>query len=755
MDFHSYFKSKLLRAAAASGEPQPPQAAFWEGAAKVAGSRVKGPARRKKASKAPVAADAAAPAAADVPPLNLASGAPKKKAAAAAGDKAPTPAKTPVDWRPRQSPHAHDAVGAFVQQHYMPFVPAKLDRPERASDETVAFVQAPNTAARPLADDPVKAFPAAMGHGSTGLAALLKEGARPGGKHINLTAASNVVTVATDKLRATGVIGAEVSFARNPFNSVDGTMYMRTYRTRVSADQWRQLRNRMAGVVVCVNFLVALCAVLQSDGALLGTHDDGRYRGFNLAGRLRAALRSARPLLEHALERGRRARGALASEPVLDAVATQSAVSLVCDSVKALQATYQSKPEVILLFKIRKTQPLLVDHEYFNDTRLGRGYSLYAFTELGRLKSYGLPPAASRVTVRLQPCGRTICLTYQPDAFKVLAQVPDLTRAGARRLQISILPGEHHFVPAAEGVPAHYAVYASAPAGDATARLFGIDPGVRVAATMLDCNTTAMWESNDERAPRKMKATLLHSDRLKALATATRGRFAASLRRTAQRKRTQLKNFITEGHRDMASFFAHNADLVLFPHLPTQAMSKKLTPEGAPRRLNKMTTRLLHTWGHGRLRSGALANKLKYFPHCCILDADEAYTSKSAVSWGTFPARGGGNAYLISTFARLLTACNNCFLTHETLGGQKIFKCPTPAIPPGTWWRPDGMAACKTIVARDANATVGILARSIVLALEPDRLNKKAEYFLDSGGGGAGAAGGGGERGGGAGAAAP
>jgi hypothetical protein len=154
------------------------------------------------------------------------------------------------------------------------------------------------------------------------------------------------------------------------------------------------------------------------------------------------------------------------------------------------------------------------------------------------------------------------------------------------------------------------------------------DPGSRVFGTLLAANTTTFYESNDARAPNFIRSRLRHVDRLKSLADQTRGGLARHLRRLGARERGRLKRFVTNGHRVMADFLVQNGDVVLWPHLRTQAMSAKRRDDGGPRTLSKMATRVLQQWGHGRFRTQTLASKLRFAPHCAVLDVDERYTSK-------------------------------------------------------------------------------------------------------------------------------
>jgi hypothetical protein len=68
-------------------------------------------------------------------------------------------------------------------------------------------------------------------------------------------------------------------------------------------------------------------------------------------------------------------------------------------------------------------------------------------------------------------------------------------------------------------------------------------------------------------------------------------------------------------------------------------------------------------------------------------------------------------------------------LTNETLAGKEVFRCPTPAIARDTPWFPPGRPACGTVVARDGNAAVAILARAVVVALDPAVLTQQAQYL--------------------------
>jgi hypothetical protein len=439
-------------------------------------------------------------------------------------------------------------------------------------------------------------------------------------------------------------------------------------------------------------------------------------------------MTAARPFLVAALARGRHARGNPATEPVLDAVITNTAVMLVAESVAALQVTYKANPDQLIDFKLRKSAVLFIEAEHFNNTSAGRGYSTYAYTALGARKSYGLLPARSRVTLKVDTAKRKLVLCYQPDVVHALNHLPGLTRAAARKFQIAVLPGGLHFVPAQRGTPAHYTVCRRPVDGCDGPQIFVTDPGSRVFGTMMHANKVTFFESNDQHAPAIMRAKLRLSDRLKGLAAQTCGRFATHLRRRAQTQRDQLKNFVTNGHRTLGDFLVQHANLVIWPHLSVQELSARSRDDG-PRKLTKMATRVLQTWRHYDFRMHALASKLRFHPKCCVLDADEKYTSKGLAG----RVRAVRLPCLVPSSRvgpPFRAGCNRCLLTHETLGGAEVFKCPTPAIQAGTTaWLPAGRRACGTIVPRDANATCGILARTLVAALDPDMLERKAWYL--------------------------
>lgn len=67
--------------------------------------------------------------------------------------------------------------------------------------------------------------------------------------------------------------------------------------------------------------------------------------------------------------------------------------------------------------------------------------------------------------------------------------------------------------------------------------------------------------------------------------------------------------------------------------------------------LSRGTKRDLLTWSHSRFRTSLIA-KVREYEWCQVVLCDEAYTSKT---------------------------CGSCGQIHGTLGGNKVFRCPSPS----------------------------------------------------------------------------
>jgi hypothetical protein len=131
-----------------------------------------------------------------------------------------------------------------------------------------------------------------------------------------------------------------------------------------------------------------------------------------------------------------------------------------------------------------------------------------------------------------------------------------------------------------------------------------------------------------------MRAVLRQVDRLEADAkAATAGPLRAYLQAQAQALRTKMRNWVSHGHRQFAQFLVDSFDYVFLPKLSIAKLVQRFDEDTDQyRMLNKIATRQLLAWRHGEFHSKVLASKLRFFPGCCVLNINEAYTTKGKQS---------------------------------------------------------------------------------------------------------------------------
>jgi hypothetical protein len=411
--------------------------------------------------------------------------------------------------------------------------------------------------------------------------------------------------------------------------------YARSYSARVDKDLWRRLRNDTAACVLATNFLLVVCDRMQrpdTNYALLTPQPGGPFRGLNLIKRLRAILKACKPMLETAAARGRHVRGVQDGDgKAFSNIVTESAVHNVAESIASLQALYQSKPNAIVEFKVRAEVPILIDAREFNSNTT-RSERVYTRGSLGDKLRHGLVAANGRVVLRLSKTARRVLLSYQPSLLGGIAE--SVPTAVARKHQTSRAPGGLTYVREADdadGLPgrSYYSVHSSG-ARDGPPRFSSWDPGSRVFAFGWNVNSGEFLATNSPYTVERMRAVLRQVDRLEADAkAAAAGPLRAYLQAQAQALRTKMRNWVSHGHRQFAQFLVDNFDYVFLPKLSIAKLVQRFDEDTDQyRTLNKMATRQLLAWRHGEFHSQVLASKLRFFPGCCVLNINEAYTTK-------------------------------------------------------------------------------------------------------------------------------
>jgi putative transposase len=186
-------------------------------------------------------------------------------------------------------------------------------------------------------------------------------------------------------------------------------------------------------------------------------------------------------------------------------------------------------------------------------------------------------------------------------------------------------------------------------------RACAVDPGVRTFLTVYspDCQAYKLGDGAANRIYRLM----LHADKVAGLAA--RGRMDDGSRMSYRHKRRlrekrlrleeRIRGLVDELHWKCANFLVQRFDLIVIPPFETAAMSKRYeAARDRRRRIGRRTTRQML-----RLRHFAFRQRLLYLASVHgkeVAVRGEEYTSKT---------------------------CGHCGHIHATLGGAKVFRCPS------------------------------------------------------------------------------
>ncbi|CAM9105690.1 unnamed protein product, partial [Ectocarpus sp. 8 AP-2014] len=192
-------------------------------------------------------------------------------------------------------------------------------------------------------------------------------------------------------------------------------------------------------------------------------------------------------------------------------------------------------------------------------------------------------------------------------------------------------------------------------------RVVALDPGVRTFNTAVDSkgNVTEFAPGDVGRIYRLCH----HMDNLqsKAFDKATPSKRRYNLRKAWHRAIKKVKDLVMDVRNKTVKHLCKNYDVVFLPEFNTKQMVNR-----AKRRIGKGTARGMMTWSHYSfkelLRTTALREGTK------LVIVTEEYTSKT---------------------------CSCCGTLHHSLGGSKVFKCPS----------------CRTVMDRDENGARNILLK--------------------------------------------
>ena len=157
---------------------------------------------------------------------------------------------------------------------------------------------------------------------------------------------------------------------------------------------------------------------------------------------------------------------------------------------------------------------------------------------------------------------------------------------------------------------------------DASGDIVALDPGVRTFMTFYSEKAFG-WIGNE--AINRIQRLCQHADNLYSRATQVKRPLRRTLRKCAQKIQVKIRNLVNELHKKVAHFLVNTFDIILLPTFETQQMTRR----GA-RKIRKKTVRQMLTLSHYKFKV-FLKQKAQEFG-VQVIDADEAYTSKT-ISW--------------------------------------------------------------------------------------------------------------------------
>ena len=167
---------------------------------------------------------------------------------------------------------------------------------------------------------------------------------------------------------------------------------------------------------------------------------------------------------------------------------------------------------------------------------------------------------------------------------------------------------------------------------DASGDIVALDPGVRTFMTFFSEKAFG-WIGNE--AINRIQRLCQHADNLYARASKVKRPLRRALRKCAQKIQVKIQNLVDELHKKVAHFLVTNFDIILLPTFETQQMVVR----GA-RKIRKKTVRQMLTLSHYQFKVFVKQKAQEY--GVVVIDADEAYTSKT-ISWtGDIVERLGG-----------------------------------------------------------------------------------------------------------------
>lgn len=192
-------------------------------------------------------------------------------------------------------------------------------------------------------------------------------------------------------------------------------------------------------------------------------------------------------------------------------------------------------------------------------------------------------------------------------------------------------------------------------------KAISIDPGVRTFLTGY-CEKGIVEIGQD--AQTRIISLCFQLDRMQRKMTKVKAKRRQNIRRAYRRLKFRLECLKTELLWKSATFLAKSFDTIVIPPFCATDMAKK-----AKRKITSKTVRAMMGLAHSRFREILQWQCRKYGSHMLLVT--EEYTSKT---------------------------CPSCGRLHETLGGRKVFRCPS----------------CGYQAPRDANGAFNIMLKAMV-----------------------------------------
>jgi putative transposase len=190
--------------------------------------------------------------------------------------------------------------------------------------------------------------------------------------------------------------------------------------------------------------------------------------------------------------------------------------------------------------------------------------------------------------------------------------------------------------------------------------VIALDPGVRTFLTGFDGHRFVEFGRGDIG---RITRLCQYLDELISRMSKAPRRRRQRMRQAASRLRLKIRNLIDEAHKQIAHYLTRNYRIIFLPTFETSQMLSR-----ARRKIRSKTVRAMLGWAHYRFE--------------LFLDHQARLTGSTVIK--------GSEAFSSKT-------CTRCGHIHQSLGGSKVFKCPS----------------CGNTLPRDANGALGFLLRAL------------------------------------------